>query len=163
VSEVVGYILTFTIVATIVLVALLTFNNARAQAETRVREVEAASVAHRVAEAVVQAGLFQGRHTTTFAATSSIALDLPTSLQGRGGYLIELCNDSATSAYDCGTKACTANGADPTIVRVTSGSTVATEPLLGVKTARSCASGGRLFITFGGTSSSSDLPRLVPA
>src|ERR1051325_3214679 len=83
VSEIIGYILTFAILSTVLLIAMLTIAAANRQAEQRVLEVEAASVAHRVAAAVVEADLYL--NAPNRAATELLLrLDLPASF-GRDG------------------------------------------------------------------------------
>ncbi len=154
VSEVIGYILSFAILSTVLLVALLTFNSARAQAEERVTEVEVASIAHRVAEAVIQVGVYAEAHAGS-SPEVTLRLELPAGIGSRG-YSVDLCTMSGTS---CSKVPCDPSGAGTAAnaVRVTSGSTKAYESLLGISAKVSCASAGRIAIVYSTTGSSLSL------
>lgn len=93
VSEVVGFLLTFGIIAGILVVAMLGFNDAQADAERRVAEQQATSIAQRVAGVVVDVALFAERNLNT--SNVSILLELPTSLQ-RNGYTVRLLGSNVT-------------------------------------------------------------------
>jgi len=88
VSEVVGQILIFGILSTVLILSLLSFAAAKDGAEERVVAVRADSVAQRVAGEVVQAALF-AESTRADQLTLRSALDLPFDLEGRG-YSIDL-------------------------------------------------------------------------
>ena len=88
VSEVVGQILIFGILSTVLILSLLGFNVAREGATEQVVEVRGESVAQRIAGVVVDAALFA---ETNEAAALRLALpmDLPDDLEGQS-YLIDL-------------------------------------------------------------------------
>lgn len=88
VSEVIGFLLTFAIISFILLVSMLAFNDAQQRAENRLIEIQGASAAQRVAAAAVDLALFVSDHPYE----TSVAIDLPTELQGIG-YKVHLCSD----------------------------------------------------------------------
>lgn len=94
VSEVVGQILIFGILSTVLILSLLGFNVAREGATEQVVEVRGESVAQRIAGVVVDAALFA---ETNEAAALRLALpmDLPDDLEGQS-YLIDLNGDDVT-------------------------------------------------------------------
>lgn len=149
VSEVIGYVLTFAIISGVLVLSMLTFNVARERTADRVLEVEAASVAHRVAAAVVEAGLFVERQTAAGATPTDLhlVLDLPESFQGTG-YTIALCQ-----LLNCPPAPCTT----PTVVVVTVGAFTVIEPLLGVEADCVTRAGGPLAVSLSGSSSSLSL------
>lgn len=86
VSEVVGYLLVFGILAMILVLSMFAFNQVQQRAEASVVEAEGQSVAQRVASAVVNAALFVEDNydplAPALAPTYSQPLDLPTELEG---------------------------------------------------------------------------------
>lgn len=94
VSEVVGQILIFGILSTVLILSLLGFNVAREGTADQVVEVRAESLAQRVAGVVVDAALFA---ETQDADDLRLALpiDLPSDLEGRS-YRIDLGEDDVT-------------------------------------------------------------------
>lgn len=141
VSEVIGYVLTFAIISGVLVISMLTFNVARERTADRVLEVEAASVAHRVAAAIVEAGLFVERQTTAGAPPTALylVLDLPDSFQNK--------------PYTIAITSC----ASPTTVEVKVGAFTASEPLLGVNAACATLSGGPVAVVLSGSSISLSL------
>ena len=105
VSEVVGFLLTFGIIATILLVAMLGFNDAQQRAEVRLVEIQGASAAQRVASAAVDLALFAEDNPYDTA----VAIDLPTELQGFS-YSVQVCGATGDPCGDgatyCTTHAC---------------------------------------------------------
>lgn len=98
VSEVVGYLITFGIIASVLVVAMLGFSDAQGRAEQRVADIQADSIAQRVAGVLVDAALFlehqscdpaQPLGSSCGGSTLSIALELPATLQG-SGYVVRL-------------------------------------------------------------------------
>ncbi len=164
-SEVVGYILAFGITSMMLVASFLTFNAARSRTEDRILQVEASSLAHRVADAVVQIGLYQERHPTgaATAASGRLRLDLPSSIENRG-YRIELCDPAAGAAANakCGQSVCASGGAAK-VARVQLGNSYADESLLGIPAKAGCVTGGSLFITFDSTVNPIANPALVSA
>lgn len=100
VSEVIGFLMTFSIVAGLLLVSMLAFNDAQARAENRVADIQGSSAAQRVAAAAIEIAL-----AGPSATTVSVAVDLPDSIAGTG-YLVKLCQTS-TACGDIG-PGCTA-------------------------------------------------------
>lgn len=86
VSEVVGFLLTFAIIATVLVVAMLGFSDAQSRAERRVADIQADSIAQRVAGVMVEAALFLEKQDCTAPgcndAALSLLLELPPTLQG---------------------------------------------------------------------------------
>lgn len=101
VSEVVGFLLTFGIISTILLVAMLGFNDAQQRAEVRLIEIQGSSAAQRVASAAVDLALFaqSNPHET------AVAIDLPAELQGIS-YSVFLCMDTDPASDDPSTNSC---------------------------------------------------------
>lgn len=131
VSEVIGFLITFSIIAIILIGAMLAFGQAQDRAEGRVSAIQMDSIAQRVAGVVVEAALFveeQGVASTTL----NLLIELPNDLQGNG-YQVEL-------------------GAG--VVTVSSSRGEATQSLFGVGAANpslcpgSSASGGNLYVVY---------------
>ncbi len=104
VSEVIGFLLTFAIISFILLVSMLAFNDAQQRAENRLIEIQGASAAQRVAAGAVDLALFVSEHPYNV----SIAIDLPTELQGIS-YSVMLCQTGAACGDGdawCSTNAC---------------------------------------------------------
>lgn len=95
VSEVIGFLLTFAIISFILLVSMVAFGSAQARAENRLIEIQGASAAQRVAAAAVDLALFATNHPHN----TSIAIDLPTELQGIS-YSVFLCQDGSECGDD---------------------------------------------------------------
>ena len=145
VSEVLGYILSFAILSAVLLVSMLAFNSARAQAEDRVRGIEASSVAHRIAAAIVEVQAFvDGRASGTTTNEIRLILDLPESFENHG-YTIGVCDTDAKNS--CVQTPCQANSKICKVV-VTSGSVKEGEPLLGVTAKSSTLSGGPVAVCY---------------
>lgn len=94
VSEVIGQILIFGILATVLILALLGFNVAREGAADQVAEVRAESVAQRIAGVVVDGALFAER-TQAESIELRLPIDLPDDLEGQS-YRITLNADDVT-------------------------------------------------------------------
>jgi len=92
VSEVIGHILIFGILSTVLILSLLGFTAAKQGAVDRVVEVRGESVAGRVAGSVVEAALF-AEQSAASDLTLRTRLDLPDALEGRS-YQVDLDADS---------------------------------------------------------------------
>ena len=88
VSEVVGQILIFGILSTVLILALLGFNVAREGATDQVVEVRAESIAQRIAGVVVDAALF-AETASADDVRLALPMELPGLLEGHG-YSIDL-------------------------------------------------------------------------
>lgn len=144
VSEVIGYILSFGILSTVLVIAMLAFNTARDQAEDRVIEVEASSIAHRVAAALVEVQAFGDAHPST--ESIRLLLELPGTLEGRG-FTIDLC-ELSSSGSACVDDPCDNMGIAANAVRVTSGEVAVVQSLLGVSAVKACVNSGAVAIEF---------------
>ena len=86
-SEVVGQILAFAIVAGVFILSLIAFGLAQKATENRVIQLQADSAASRVASVIVQTGLLVEEQGNSVRAR--LALDLPTDLEGQT-YTVQL-------------------------------------------------------------------------
>lgn len=84
VSEVVGFLITFGIIAILLVASMLAFNQAQERAEARVVAIQVDSIAQRVAGVVVETGLFVESQDTAATTVVSILVELPNDLQGNG-------------------------------------------------------------------------------
>lgn len=101
VSEVVGYLLVFGILAVVLVLSMVAFNILNERAQTSVVHLEAESAAQRVASSAVNAALFAETHD---AATSTYEhpLDLPTDLEGHAYTVyLEAANTGSADPDDC--------------------------------------------------------------
>ena len=105
VSEVIGFMLTFSIISLILVLGMLAFRDAEADAKDRAVELHAQGVADRVASMVVEGALFAENQGTS--ASFSYRLDLPTDLEGRG-YRVRLDDVLRQVVVDPGAGASTA-------------------------------------------------------
>lgn len=94
VSEVVGQILIFGILSTVLILALLGFNVAREGTAEQVAEVRAESIAQRIAGVVVDGALF-AEQTDADTIELRLPMELPDDLEGQG-YSITLNEDDVT-------------------------------------------------------------------
>lgn len=142
VSEVIGFLTTFAIVSFLLIVAMLAFSDAQGRATQRVADVQAESVAQRVATVAIDLALYDANGG---AADVAIAVELPLDLAGRG-YQVRLCGDAVAPCDDppCD-EACP-------FVRVDSGSTRADQSMFLGAGAALCAgavaNGGLAYVTY---------------
>lgn len=92
VSEVIGQILIFGILSTVLILTLVGFNVAKVSAEERAIDLRAESAAQRVAAVAVQAALFAEENAGR-EITFSGFVDLPQDLEGRS-YFLDLGEDT---------------------------------------------------------------------
>jgi len=138
VSEVVGQILAFAIVAGVFVLSMIAFEKAAEGTKDRVIQLRADSTAARIASVVIEAGMLTETHGTGLRAR--LLVDLPQDLEGR--------------AYRVALEAPGGGETARIVLTVPGRSITATAPLLaieasgGVPICPTEVAGGRMFATF---------------
>lgn len=137
--------MTFSIVAALLLVSMLAFNDAQGRAEARVGEIQAASAAQRVAAAAIDLAL------ASPAGNVSVALELPTDIIG-SNYIVRLCDDGSDDACGdidwCATHPCPYVRVEPARGAVQRQSTFLTAGGNFCPPADSVANGGLVYVIY---------------